>query len=150
MGNKLGIPLEGKYIVWDNKKDFAPEAVYLCTGGFGCIPVCMGNAVFVTQVSTGKESRIEGYHPMRLATLEEIVKAVEMYPEYIHEKVLKSDNIRFFEKDLLPCMGVEGLKCAAGNFAEQAMTTGDEYMKEFNLVCAKLCTDQVERILGYH
>jgi hypothetical protein len=49
-----------------------PLRLFHCKGGFGCNPAAMGQAVFGTWLSDGKQERIDRYNVERFASDEEI------------------------------------------------------------------------------
>lgn len=89
MANAIGEDIKDKYVMLKKKYVDDPVLrVLYARDGFGCSPNTMGNAVFVTQVANGRETRVEGYQLERLATEEEVAKAKEYYEEHRPEQLL--------------------------------------------------------------
>lgn len=94
MGNNLNAPLEGRFVLlredWFKDQVMAAdgrERVFLASGGFGCSPHTMGNAVYGEFVVDGEECRVEGYNlDERFATEDEVQAALV-------ERVRRGGNI---------------------------------------------------------
>jgi hypothetical protein len=82
MANNLHEDLTKKYVVLSKKYykgDNSMERVFLCKGGFGCLPFTMGYAVAGTFVYDGTKTRVEGNEIERFATDEEVQEAMEEF-----------------------------------------------------------------------
>lgn len=102
MANNLNQELKGKHVVlmdkYFNEHREVEKRVVLCTGGFGCSPQTMGNAVYVTFLCDGEKTRAEGYMVKRFATEKEVAAAQKLGDEYEANRV-KTITIKVISKD---------------------------------------------------
>lgn len=78
MANNLRIDLTDKVVIFKQSYLTVPatEHPFLVKGGFGASPTTMGRALSGEFLSDGEQTRMEGYMVERLATTDEVARAM--------------------------------------------------------------------------
>lgn len=100
MANALNIDIAGKYVVL-NPLYYKQPYIIKCTGGFGCNPDTMGNAVGADFLIDGEHARVEGWQILRLATEDEVKNKQISYDDickllYKYTTDIQHDNDKYW------------------------------------------------------